>query len=37
MFANRRATWTAEDVRRPLDAGATIAGRTHMAELAFGG
>jgi aspartyl-tRNA(Asn)/glutamyl-tRNA(Gln) amidotransferase subunit A len=37
MFAQRRATCTAGAVRRLLDAGATIAGRTHMVELAFGG
>jgi aspartyl-tRNA(Asn)/glutamyl-tRNA(Gln) amidotransferase subunit A len=37
MFADRRATCTAQAVRRLQAAGATIAGRTHMVELAFGG
>ena len=37
MFADRRATSTATTVQRLLDAGAGIAGRTHMVELAFGG
>ena len=37
MFADRRATHTAQAIRRLQGAGATIAGRTHMVELAFGG
>lgn len=37
LLADRRATCTAAVVQRVLDAGATIAGRTHMVELAFGG
>lgn len=37
MLKERRATFTAGAVRRLLDGGATIAGRTHMVELAFGG
>lgn len=37
MFADRRATCTAPAIGRLIDAGAAIAGRTHMVELAFGG
>lgn len=37
MFADRRATHTAQAIRRLQAAGASIAGRTHMVELAFGG
>jgi aspartyl-tRNA(Asn)/glutamyl-tRNA(Gln) amidotransferase subunit A len=37
LFADRRATVTASTICRLQDAGATIAGRTHMVELAFGG
>ena len=37
MFADRRATSTATAIQRLLDAGAAIAGRTQMVELAFGG
>jgi aspartyl-tRNA(Asn)/glutamyl-tRNA(Gln) amidotransferase subunit A len=37
MFATRRATCTASAVQRLQDAGASIVGRTHMVELAFGG
>ena len=37
MFATRRASHTATAVRRLLDAGARIVGRTQMVELAFGG
>lgn len=37
MFADRRATGSAPAVQRLLDAGARIAGRAQMVELAFGG
>jgi len=37
IFSDRLATCTAGAVRRLQGAGATIAGRTHMVELAFGG
>jgi aspartyl-tRNA(Asn)/glutamyl-tRNA(Gln) amidotransferase subunit A len=37
MFADRRAAGSAPAVQRLLDAGARIAGRAQMVELAFGG
>lgn len=37
MFADRRSTGSAPAVQRLLDAGARIAGRAQMVELAFGG